>query len=831
MKNNSSAILDKITNRTLKVNTKRNFFIITAIMLTTFMITSVLAIGMSLYQTLYISNIRLQGELTHVAFTEPSYEQINTLSPLDYIEHIGISYPVGTAHYDEFILSMVYVNESNWEHFQTPAFTNIIGNYAKAENEIMLSRAKLIHMGIEDPYVGMEINLDFIPSGSTEVFSEVFVLSAFFTEFVSSNFGMFLSAYVSEAFAEKHGSLLYENMAVNIFFKDESQAINYSTRLQENLHIRDDQVFIIHPSLYQDSVSSVSPIIIVVSIIVFFLMFVGFLLIYNVMNISVSKDVRFYGLLKTLGVEPRQLKRIVNGQLLRMYIIGMPLGTLVAAAASFIVVPIFVNSITETVVSFSPLIYIGGALFSLITVLCGGFKSAQKASKVSPIESVRYIGEQNKVMHSWSSSSKGKPFKMAWRNVFRERKRALVVIISLCMGVSLFITVISIIFSMNTETAFSYDHDVVIAKSFHYYEMDDFGQIGMDLNFINLISEMQGVNEIRLDTLTLGRLIYSENFSNYVDWLVDNEHFIGDSHQEVAESLGIGIRGLDTEYILELNETLESPIDIEAFERGEIAFIDMGYYNLIIPEEILKENFPVGEVLDIVVGPENHHISVEIQGHIIARVLLNWESYMSDTVRIIMSNTYLENRFGPRSIMHLGINIEDSMAEQINYNIEELVRGEGMGMSSTYMSQLSLQETRFTMLVMGLSISGILALIGIFNFINTISVSLLVRRNEFAILESIGMSKKQMRSMLRWESLIYCIIVILASSTIGTLIAYGLFNLVHMQDSVLYPEFIFPLVPILLVFVAIALICLVVPMLIYRGISNMTLSERLREIE
>jgi putative ABC transport system permease protein len=204
---------------------------------------------------------------------------------------------------------------------------------------------------------------------------------------------------------------------------------------------------------------------------------------------------------------------------------------------------------------------------------------------------------------------------------------------------------------------------------------------------------------------------------------------------------------------------------------------------------------------------------------------------LGDPVRIIMSNTYLESRFGQRSVIHLGVNTEQGMDGEVYRKIEEMTAGIGMDVASSYMARLAMEEAGRTILVMGASISGILALIGLFNFINVISVGLLVRKREFAALESVGMSKKQMRSMLRFEGAIYWGMVIFTSIFVGTVAAYGLFSLIHNQDPMQYPEFIYPLLPVLLVFGFIIVICSVTPELMYRSISKMTLVERLREVE
>jgi len=108
-------------------------------------------------------------------------------------------------------------------------------------------------------------------------------------------------------------------------------------------------------------------------------------------------------------------------------------------------------------------------------------------------------------------------------------------------------------------------------------------------------------------------------------------------------------------------------------------------------------------------------------------------------------------------------------------------------------------------------------------------VGVMARKREFATLESVGMSKKQLRSMLRDEGLGYAIITIACALTIGNAAAYGLFRL--FKNVVEYAEFTYPLIQCMAVFAGIAVICLITSEIVYKGISKTSLVERLREAE
>ena len=852
-------IIRKITIRVLRSDKRRNFFVVAAIALTAFMIASVLSVGVSYYKTVSIAPFRSEGVYAHAFLENQNPENVAVISSLDYVRRVDAAYRVGIGYPEGFDdgVTVVALGEEGWRRFQAPVFTDILGNRAIAENEIMLSRAHLARMGITEPQPGMEIRMEFsIPDHATgelgERRAETFILSAIFTEYVSLNPGnAYTPVFVSEAFAERYGQSGSVNAVVRVVFKNQNRAAEYVRLLAQDLGLVYDSEVALHPALSITVNNGLPTMYIAVSVIVLFFMFVGFLLIYNVMYISVSRDVRFYGLLKTVGTTPRQLRRIVNGQVLLMYTLGLPAGLASAALTSFVTVPSMISSRTGAVVSFSPLIYIGGAVFTLITAYIGASISARKAASVSPVEAVRYAGEQPARIKPRASAN-GKPSRMAWRNMFRERKRAFVVLLSLFLGITVFTTVMAIVNSTDIDgnIAYWYDHDITISAV--NTESDDFGIVGMDRGLIDEIAAIPGVSEVREQTLGIAAFDYSREAAAAVQSSVG-------FFQPLLE-----ISGIDRAHLEELISKAETPVEhglsplqdrgasagemlpdfsswsgaesnqvfIEAFERGEIVLVDDGYGSLVMGD-MFCEYFPVGSELYFELGEHARiPVNARIAGyHTIHNMTGNSISFISGGLSLIMSNTFLNSIGAGGGVNHLGVMVEEGMDEPVNAAVSAIAREHGLPVASVADARRAGEESRLAMFVLGAVLSGILALIGLFNFINLISVGLLTRKREFAALESVGMSKRQMRRMLRWEGALYWIVVIAASVTAGTGITYGLFCLISNQTPSQFPRFIYPLTPVAVVFCVMVLICTITPEICYRGISKATLVERLREAE
>ena len=147
----------------------------------------------------------------------------------------------------------------------------------------------------------------------------------------------------------------------------------------------------------------------------FIILLTGYLIIYNVFQISVVKDIRYYGLLKTIGTTGRQIRKIVRRQAWKLAVAGIPLGLVTGFFVGKGIVPLVVERSayqgSDVQVSLNPWIFAGAILFSLATVWISTRKPARIAGRVSPIEAVRYTEDQNekKKEKKKSNSHREKP--------------------------------------------------------------------------------------------------------------------------------------------------------------------------------------------------------------------------------------------------------------------------------------------------------------------------------------------------------------------------------------------------------------------------------------
>ena len=823
MRNNNQAIVRKITKNALRSDKRRNFFIIAAIALTAFLIASVFSVGVSYYETINTSEKRLQGSVSNFAFGAPTAEQLEKIYTLDYVKAVGIGAYV--AHTYDFPklhnsvrdrLDIGYVDKTQWEEMLLPAYTNIVGNYPERENEIMLSRYMLDGMGIDNPGIGMEIPFTYIVNGTEEVKSETFILSCIFTEYSYSGMGGGGGIFVltSRAFAEKHGKLTPDNTVVNIIFNDGRNAGEYIERLKQDLPFYENQRYTQSPAFDDNSVGATTYMAIFT--ITAFLILTGYLLIYNVMYISVSKDVRFYGMLKTIGTTPKQIRRVVIGQVLRLCLVGLPAGCTAAAAVSFWVVPAIITSSSDmpVVVSFSPLIYFGAILFAVLTALFGAVTPAKKAARISPVEVLKFTGEEIRKQRVHSSAN-GKPYKMAVRNIFRDKKRSTIVMLSLLLGIIVFTSIMTIITSLDIEYRLQneYDYDFSVRVR---------GILSLDEDLINNVKALDGITETGITMLGPAELVYSSALEQIIDFSEENFPFT--------------IMSIDPITFDRINKTLSEPMDRETFIRGETALINT---RAAYTDELIANALTLDSILNIKKGEDEIAVvsvgGVSSDNSLAPGVGMGFTYSNGVDLAMVVSNDLYSQVFSPIPglskpyIVRIDMNVKDGMDEQVFNALDGMINSHEISVISRFEARKAMQDAQTAMYVLGGGISAILGFIGIFNFINVMSVGVMTRKREFATLESIGMSKKQLRSMLRNEGLGYALITIVCALTIGNMMTYGLFLL--FKRAVDYTEFTYPVVQCVAVFAVIAAICLITPAIAYNGIGRMTLVERLREAE
>lgn len=352
---------------------------------------------------------------------------------------------------DDAALGLVWLNHTEWDIHRVPTISDVHGFYPVSQNEVMIQTWVLKQMKISSPQIGMKITLSYQLGSNRQYLTKDFVLSGYYTDYMFTRTNHRGSIYVSADFKDTSKIPLSNGGSVVISFSD-GETLRNCDKLKEQIQFTTEQEFEIVPA----SEVNGSSIICMIGLLAIFISFSGYLLIYNILYISISRDIRFYGQLKAIGATRSQIKRIVRSQVFRTSAIGIPIGLLGGAAVSLGVVPYALkmmysgNAEVGTIISFSPLIFIGAAGFSFLTAFIGSMKPARIAENVSPITALHYtdVGTKKSVKRGIHGTRLSR---IAWENIFRNKKSTLLVFASLFSGLCLFLVTAGILSSLSPE--------------------------------------------------------------------------------------------------------------------------------------------------------------------------------------------------------------------------------------------------------------------------------------------------------------------------------------------------------------------------------------------
>lgn len=393
--------------------------------------------------------------------------------------------------------------------------------------------------------------------------------------------------FVSEAYCKAAGYTMAQEGVLSLSL---NKMPDDFLRIQNDVALNENQSFGGSVSMK----SSNGSVIAMVVLLVFFIIGSGYLLIYNVLYISISKDTRFYGLMKTLGTTQAQIKSLVKNQAVKFACIGIPIGILLATSVSFGIVPLVLNegfesgkSMMDAEVFFHPSIYILSVIFSAVTVWIACNAPAKAASKISPIEALKFQNFAPK-KKSRNSTNGGRLSVMAFHNVFRDKKRAILVFMSLFMGITMILGVNGIIGSVKAEnfikTYMDYNFEYTDVQ-FVQPEQPNKEVPQFDEHFVEQIKQLDGIENVDVQKTVWAEIAFDEaaleGFMkiNYEDSRYKSK---GQSYEQMTEALkgyadagdyGCYVTTLDDDEALEEYNAKhpDRPIDLEAFKRGETA--------------------------------------------------------------------------------------------------------------------------------------------------------------------------------------------------------------------------------------------------------------------
>ena len=872
----------KLSFRTLWASRKRNMIAVIAIALTALLFTSLFTIAMSINSSYENYTFRQVGGRNHGTFKEVTEEQAQSISAHPKVKASGVRTTIGFMYSGVFAkvpaeVSYMDENCTQWS-FAKPT----TGHMPKSGKEITMDTAALKLLGIQ-PELGAKITLTYTVGDQSQLSYEktdTFTLAGWWDYDdispvhyvnVSEEYARAVEAEGIAAGMKPFRTDLNVMMASAIDIRGQMEQVDldlgytWETQGEEN-SVRIGVNWGYTTAQLGESVDATTVLAIFAFLVL--VMFTGYLIIYNIFQISVTGDIRFYGLLKTIGVTPRQLKRIIRQQAMLLCVVGIPVGLLLGywiGAALMPSVMAMTNFGAEmTTISTSPLIFLGSALFALITVFLSCARPGRIAAKVSPVEATRYTEViQSKKKHRTTRGAK--VYQMAFANLGRNKSKTILVVISLDLSVVLLNILVTFTggFDMEKYLAKQTCADFIVSSTGYFRNAHD------TETFITeeQIAQIQANTSQSLSGCGY-QLTGATGWMTEEAWRMDRARF-GSPETVEAELAGYRRRGElvgERAQIEGLDESLFEKLtvvegDLAPLFREDSNAIAMAVYADDYGNVETPEYYPeIGTTQTITYVEDAYYIDsrtgekcdtnttpLEFLEYYIASSH-DVEYTICAYVTVPHSMSYRYGILGYRFVLPVGRLAEDSRQKPVpmfylfdtpdaaaeeaaEHYLAELTAGDLSELMYESKATLRAEFESFQnmFLLLGGLLCAIIGLIGILNFINAIMTGILSRRREFAVLQAVGMTNRQLKSMLIYEGLFYAL-----GSSVAALILSILMNplIGNLLESMFwFFSANFTILPVLLVIPIFALFGWLIPSIMYGQAAKQSVVERLREAE
>lgn len=844
------SILNRLTIKNLRLNKKRTIVTIIGIILST-----ALMVGIGLLFSSF-QDLMIRDTIGYSGKYEAKYNDVDLIKLNDiknknftyfYEKPIGFSKIESSNEYKPYM----YITSVNREYFDELKL--IEGDIPKNENEIVISNHVITNGGL-DYKVGDIVtftygsrNIDgnitlannelvdgeFLTNGGTHTYKIVGIVDR-------SNF----ESYSASGYTAFTVDVNSDNGNVNLYvmFNKNKNIIKQSEELAKELNYNGDINYnstllaLYGESTYGNVMSSMGGMM----IIMLSLVSIGcIIVIYNSFAISVMERKREFGLLSSIGATKKQIKKSVFYEALVVGVIGIILGILGAYIGIGCVILIINNLISDMLeyklhLVTNPLFIIIPVIFMIIVIGVSAFIPSRRASKVSPIEAIRQ-NDDIKINKKKIRTSKlvlklfGIEGEIALKNIKRNKKKYRVTIVSLFISIVLFISFSSYMnYTLNTASSVMgevpYDYQIS-------YFGDDNNKEALDkINEIVKSSDVKEYVSYSVGNLSIiGDYIYSDEYLDFY------KNAYGDDGIKALNNLKYQsiyilvlddnsynkykkLIGLDKDSVILLNRFKGVSYGNNKRVNYDIPVINSGDINIKIcnfdddEENVDTTKYCNKNIDNIFVTNKSFDLIEEF-------------SYMDDFKLIVNKKLYDSILDGGTDFTQFNI-----ISDNTN-NIDKLTKELDKYNNVNYINiKESMKQANNLILVVKILMYGFISLvtlIGVTSVFNTISTSMALRKREFAVLRSIGLTRGGFNKMLFFESLFFG----MKSLIFALPVSIGVTILIHysLADMVSISTIIIPWKAIIISIVSVFIIVLLTMMYSSSKIKKHNIIEQIRE--
>ena len=534
----------------------------------------------------------------------------------------------------------------------------------------------------------------------------------------------------------------------------------------------------------------------VLAIVIVIIVFTSIFCIKNSFDISITEKIRQYGMLRSIGATKKQIKRNVFYEATILGLIGIPLGIILGCLATYILIIISNYYLTDVVQTgfklelvFSTYAILVAIILGIITIYFSALKSATRASKVSEIDSIRNSANlkiSSKKIKSPKYIKKlfGIGGVISFKNLKRNKKKYRTTIISITVSTFVFIALYSFM-----ELAFQNVNNELKVSDFN---------ISLSTNAINDYSYNKFLKTVNLSgvedyaILRNSELSFTGSHSSkeYLEYFGTKKESDAEEHITI---FAIGKKQYD-KYIKSLGLNYDDIKDKAIlFDKQYITSYDKN--NNRITKNIRVYDFNKGDVIT----STNNQLNLEIGA--VSSIGPNLLKNLANSYLIISDEMF--DKIAKTN--NLDIYYKASNADKLQDELDSYLNGESYNIDNKE-ENVRIMNNLFTLIAIFLyGFIIVISLIGITNIFNTITTNMELRKQEFAMLKSIGMTSKEFKRMIRLESLFMGIKSLLFGILIGIILSY-LIYLSSDSDIPYKLPIVAIIISILVVFILISLI-------------------------
>lgn len=826
MKVKNKAYIRGLAKNILNANKSRRNILLLAIALTSILFTSLFSVGFGLGKSMETQTMKTIGTISHGSFKDISDEDVEILTHDKDIKDFSVREKVGILDDEKIMAELSYMEKNG---FEWSLIEKVKGKFPEKENQVFIDIATAKKLGYKGE-IGEEIEVPFkIEKAYTgeiiEKKSDKFIISGTFQNPIDSNVGVG-QIYLSKAYVDKlsipknnsdlevmlNNSFMIENKLLKIAERNGYKVVDNPGNLSDKeIRIGVNFAYL----LSGDSSFDFNTFLPYLAFLIL-VMVAGYLIINNIFKISVNEDIKLLGLLKTIGMTKPQIKKLVHLESLAASLPSIIVGDIVGVSIGKIILnKIFVSNEMLTDVKLSPaviiLIILFSTTFTLLTVFLSVMRPARFASKVSPIDASRYNEIQIKKKYKSEDISLGK---LARRQVFSNKFRFISIILSMSLSAVILNSVLTYTGNIDLEKGISdiivTDYNIASPKYFRY--MYSGSEDGINEKYIGEIENHKGFKS--------GGALYSYGYEyTYPDIKIEDN--------KIAPILF----GIDN-YLINKYKITDGEFDKEKWQRGNY---------VIIGEKIRNDSdYKIGDKIRInvnnkikevqVMGKVEYNFSNGLRYFPVVKEDINDESSPTLGLEYIYMNpNEYKELTGDQSIISYGFDVEDSKKENFDKLLKFFENDPGFSYDSRDIQIKSFIDFKNLIEFVGYSLSIVLFLISVLNFINVIATEILRNMVNLSILEAIGMTKKNIKKYLVKKNLIYSLSGFIFSFTIMLLV--DKFILIDFMAATKWTSYKFVIMPLIIVNFVNVVIGIIFTGRFYEKHSQNSLVDRIRSLE